>query len=69
MHNNKDKKINRNLRNNAFTQNNKKKIWIVDDEPDIGLIPKLALENNGYMVDYYYNSVPALYECNLIFMT
>jgi DNA-binding response OmpR family regulator len=35
-----------------------KKILIVDDEPDIGLIPKLVLENNGYMVDYYYNFVP-----------
>ena len=35
---------------------------IVDDEPDIGLVLKMVLENNGYIVDYYYNPIIALDE-------
>ena len=35
---------------------------IVDDEPDIGLVLKMVLENNGYIVDYYYSPIIALDE-------
>jgi PleD family two-component response regulator len=36
---------------NIITQNNKKRILILNDEPDIGLVLKMVLENNGYIVD------------------
>ena len=36
---------------NTITQNNKKRILILNDEPDIGLVLKMVLENNGYIVD------------------
>jgi len=36
---------------NNITQNNKKRILILNDEPDIGLVLKMVLENNGYIVD------------------
>ena len=36
---------------NIITQNNKKRIPILNDEPDIGLVLKMVLENNGYIVD------------------
>jgi DNA-binding response OmpR family regulator len=35
---------------------------IVDDEPDIGLVLKMVLENNGYLVDYYYNLITVLHD-------
>ncbi|MGE5633781.1 MAG: response regulator transcription factor [Deltaproteobacteria bacterium] len=35
---------------------------VVDDELDICLTLKVVLENNGFMVDYYYNPVVALNE-------
>ena len=35
---------------------------MVDDEPDVGLVLKLVLEKNGYIIDYYYNPVIALDE-------
>lgn len=36
---------------NIITQNNKKRILILNDEPDIGLVLKMVLENNEYIVD------------------
>lgn len=50
------------VQTNTITQNNTKRILIVDDEPDIGLVLKMVLENNGYIVDYYYNPIIALDE-------
>ena len=35
---------------------------VVDDELDICIMLKLVLENNGFIVDYYYNPVLALDE-------
>jgi two-component system, OmpR family, response regulator ChvI len=35
---------------------------VVDDESDVGLVLKLVLENNGYIVDYYCNPIIALDE-------
>jgi DNA-binding NtrC family response regulator len=35
---------------------------VVDDERDVGIVLKLVLENNGYIVDYYCNPVAALDE-------
>ena len=35
---------------------------VVDDELDICIMLKLVLENNGFIVDYYYNAVLALNE-------
>jgi DNA-binding response OmpR family regulator len=35
---------------------------VVDDEQDIGLLLKLVLEKNGYIVDYYDNPIIALNE-------
>ena len=35
---------------------------VVDDELDICLILKVVLENNGFIVDYYYNPIVALDE-------
>ena len=35
---------------------------MVDDERDVGIVLKLVLENNGYIVDYYCNPVVALDE-------
>ena len=40
----------------------KKRILVVDDEPDICLVLKIVLENNGFLVDYYYNPIIALDE-------
>ena len=50
------------VQTNTITQTNTKRILIVDDEPDIGLVLKMVLENNGYIVDYYYNPIIALDE-------
>lgn len=50
------------VQTNTIIQNNTKRILIVDDEPDIGLVLKMVLENNGYIVDYYYNPIIALDE-------
>jgi DNA-binding response OmpR family regulator len=50
------------VQSNTITPDNKKLVLVVDDEPDIGLVLKLVLEKNGYIVDYYYNPVIALYE-------
>ena len=33
---------------------------VVDDELDICLVLKIVLENNGFLVDYYYNPILAL---------
>ena len=35
---------------------------VVDDEFDICLVLKVVLENNGFIVDYYYNPIIALDE-------
>ena len=35
---------------------------VVDDELDICIMLKVVLENNGFIVDYYYNAVLALNE-------
>jgi DNA-binding response OmpR family regulator len=35
---------------------------VVDDELDICLMLKVVLENNGFIVDYYYNPVVAVDE-------
>ncbi|HJU60201.1 MAG TPA: response regulator [Nitrososphaeraceae archaeon] len=35
---------------------------VVDDELDICLVLKIVLENNGFIVNYYYNPVLALDE-------
>ena len=35
---------------------------VVDDELDICVMLKVVLENNGFIVDYYYNAVLALDE-------
>jgi DNA-binding response OmpR family regulator len=35
---------------------------VVDDEQDIGLLLKLVLEKNGYIVNYYDNPINALNE-------
>lgn len=50
------------VQTNTIIQNNTKRILIVDDEPDIGLVLKMVLENNGYIVDYYYSPIIALDE-------
>lgn len=50
------------VQTNTITQNNTKRILIVDDEPDIGLVLKMVLEINGYIVDYYYSPIIALDE-------
>src|SRR5919112_653436 len=36
-------------------KNNKNKILLVEDEPDIALAFKIGLEDNGFMVDAYIN--------------
>ncbi len=35
---------------------------VVDDELDICIMLKVVLENNGFIVDYYYNAILALNE-------
>ena len=35
---------------------------VVDDELDICIMLKIVLENNGFIVDYYYNPILALDE-------
>ena len=40
----------------------KKRILVVDDEPDICLVLKIVLEKTGFIVDYYYNPILALDE-------
>ena len=35
---------------------------VIDDELDICLVLKVVLENNGFIVDYYYNPILALNE-------
>ena len=50
------------LCNNIINTNNKKRILVVDDEPDICLVLKLVLEKTGCLVDYYYNPILALDE-------
>ena len=50
------------VQNNTITQNNTKRILIVDDKPDIGVVLKMVLENNGYLVDYYYNPITILHD-------
>ena len=45
-----------------LTLTNKKRILVVDDEPDICLVLKLVLEKTGFLVDYYYNPILALDE-------
>ena len=46
--------------NSANIRNGKKRILIVDDEPDVTLTLKTVLENNGYAVDAFNDSVMAL---------
>ena len=48
--------------NNTINTDNKKRILVVDDEFDICLVLKVVLENNGFIVDYYYNPILALNE-------
>lgn len=42
--------------------NNKKRILVVDDEPDICLVLKIVLDKTGFLVDSYYNPILALDE-------
>ena len=39
-----------------------KRILVVDDEQDICLFLKIVLEQNGFLVDYYYSPILALNE-------
>ena len=40
----------------------KKRILVVDDEPDICLVLKIVLDKTGFLVDSYYNPILALDE-------
>ena len=48
--------------NNNINTDNKKRILVIDDEPDICLVLKIVLEKTGLIVDYYYNPILALDE-------
>ncbi|HEX7142816.1 MAG TPA: response regulator [Nitrososphaeraceae archaeon] len=48
--------------NNTINTDNKKRILVVDDEPDICLVLKIVFEKTGLIVDYYYNPILALDE-------
>ncbi|HSF49256.1 MAG TPA: response regulator [Nitrososphaeraceae archaeon] len=50
------------VQNYAISLDNKKRILVVDDEPDICLVLKIVLEKAGFLADYYYNAILALDE-------
>ena len=50
------------VQNHTIALDNKKRILVVDDELDICIMLKVVLENNGFLIDYYYNAILALNE-------
>ena len=48
--------------NNIIDTDSKKRILVVDDEPDICLVLKIVLEKTGFLVNHYYNPLLALGE-------
>ena len=48
--------------NNIIDTDSKKRILVVDDEPDICLVLKIVLEKTGFVVNQYYNPLLALGE-------